>query len=220
MTKYPEFELVLEDTHNYYNLPLVVYAYNKGVIAVQIPMFLKSRLQEPLHLYNLRTVPVPFHINEREMDEQESKYTHTKLIPSTEILGMSSDTYINLDRYDLEECYKIGTVYFCEILFLTRQKSEHTCESAIYHYEHFSEIKRKCTFEYYPYLEPEPELLDAGNFLLLSHLPTPWTVHCKHTDQVSGPLEESALSQLRNLTCVAVNYRQRVGVIWHNSREH
>ena len=41
--KYPEYELVLQDTHNYYNLPLVVYAYDKGVIAIQIPMFLKLK---------------------------------------------------------------------------------------------------------------------------------------------------------------------------------
>ena len=168
-TKYPEYELVLEETHNYYNLPSVVYAYSKGVIIIQIPMFLKLKIQEPLHLYGLKTVPVPFHINEQKMDEQESKYTHTKLIPSTEILGMSSDTFVNLDEYVLEEFYKIGTVYFCESLFLTMQKSEHTCESAIYHYEHLSEIKRKCTFEYYPYLEPEPELLDAGEYFLLSN---------------------------------------------------
>lgn len=214
-TKYPEYELVLQDTHNYYNLPLVVYAYDKGVIAIQIPMFLKLKIQEPLHLYGLRTVPVPFHINEQEMDEHESKYTHTKLIPSTEILGMSSDTFVNLDKSVLEECYKIGNVYFCETLFLTRQKSEHTCESAIYHYEHLSEIKKKCTFEYYPYLEPEPELLDAGEYFLLSHLPTPWTVHCKHTDQLPGPLEGSAFTVIMKSDMCGCELQAGVGVIWH-----
>ena len=61
-------------------------------------------------MYSLRTVPVPFHMNEQEMEATESKYTYTKLIPSTEILGMSSDTNINLDNEMLEECYKIGTV--------------------------------------------------------------------------------------------------------------
>ena len=214
-TKYPEYELVLQDTHNYYNLPLVVYAYSKGVIAIQIPMFLKLKIQEPLHLYSLRTVPVPFHINEQEMEDTESKYTHTKLIPSTEILGMSSDTFVNLDKCALEECYKIGAVYFCETLFLTRQKSEHTCESAIYHYEHLSEIKKKCTFEYYPYLEPEPELLDAGEYFLLSHLPTPWTIHCKHTDQLPGPLESSAFTVIMKSDMCECELQAGVGVIWH-----
>ena len=75
---------------SYYNLPLIVYAYSKGVIAIQILI--------PRQLYSLKTVPVPFHINEQEMDEYESKYTHAKLIPSTKILGMRTDTYIKLDR--------------------------------------------------------------------------------------------------------------------------
>ena len=92
------------------------------------------------------------------MDSTESKFTYTKLIPSTEILGMSSDTNINLDSKMLEECYKIGTVFFCEVQFLTKYRGEHTCESAIYHYEHPKEIKKQCTFEYYLHLEPDPEL--------------------------------------------------------------
>ena len=170
---YPEYEMVLEDTHNYYNLPLVMYAYEQGSLGIKIPVFLKPRLLLPLHLYNLRTVPVPFHMNEQEMDSTESKFTYTKLIPLTEIFGMSSDTNINLDSKMLEECYKIGTVYFCEVQFLIKYKGEHTCESAIYDYEHPKDIKKQCTFEYYPHLEPEPELLDAGNYFLLVHLPTP-----------------------------------------------
>ena len=212
---YPEYELVLEDTHNYYNLPLVVYAYEQGVLGIQIPVFLKPRLLLPLHLYSLRTVPVPFHMNEQEMEATESKYTYTKLIPSTEILGMSSDTNINLDNEMLEECYKIGTVYFCEVQFLTKYRGEHTCESAIFHYEHAKVIKRQCTFEYYPYLEPDPELLDAGNYFLLAHLPTPWSVDCKSTDQFPGPLEGSAYTIVMKFDMCGCEIQAGVGTIWH-----
>ena len=123
-----EYELVLEDTHNYYNLPLVVYTYEQGVLGIQIPIFIKPRLLLPLHL---RTMPVPFHMNEQEMDPTESKFTYTKLIPSIEILGMSSNTNIHLDSKMLEECQNIGTVYFCEVQFLTKYRGEHTCEIAM-----------------------------------------------------------------------------------------
>ena len=61
---YPVYELVFDDTHNYYNLPLVVYTYEQGVLGIQIPVFLKHRLLLPLHLHNFRTVPVPFHMND------------------------------------------------------------------------------------------------------------------------------------------------------------
>ena len=158
----------------------------------QIHVFLKPRLLLPLLLYHLRTVPVPFHMNEQEMDSTESKFTYIKLIQSTEILGMSSDININLDSKMLEECYKIGTVYFCELQFLTKYIGEHTCESAIDHYEHPKEIRKQCTFEYYPHLEPGQELLGTGNYFRLVHLPTPWSVDCKNTYQLPGPLEGSA----------------------------
>ena len=36
---YPEYKLVLEDTHIYYNLPLEVYTYEQGVLGIQIPVF-------------------------------------------------------------------------------------------------------------------------------------------------------------------------------------
>ena len=81
---------------------------------------------------------------------------------------------------------------FCEVKFLTKYRGEHTCESAIYHYEHPKDIKKQCTFEYYPPVDPEPELLDAGNYFLLAHLPTPWSVDCKITDKLPGPLEGNA----------------------------
>ena len=78
-----------------------------------------------------------------------------------------------------------------------------------------SEVKKKCTFEYYPYLEPEPELLDAGEYFLLSHLPTPWTVHCKHTDQLPGPLEGSAFTVIMKSDMCGCELQAGIGVIWH-----
>ena len=110
---------------------------------------------------------------------------------------------------------KIGTVFFCEVQFLTKYRGKHTCESAIYHYEHPKEIRKQCTFEYYPHLEPEPELLDAGNYFLLVHLPTPWSVDCKNTDQLPGPLEGSAYTIVMKSDMCGCKIQAGVGTIWH-----
>ena len=190
-SKYPEYELVLTETHFYYNMPFVSATYQKGVIGVQIPFFIKPKLQETLDVFQLRSVPVPFHMNPEMIDETESEYAYTQLVPSTELLGMSSDTYINLKRGELERCYKVGIVHFCEHLMLMKHHSEHTCESAIYHHQGADLIKEKCNIRYFPTLDPEPELLDAGNHFLLAHLPSPWTVQCLHTDQIPGTIEGS-----------------------------
>ena len=214
-TNYPDFELVLENVHNYYSLPLITYGYSKGIIGIQIPCIIKPRLQEPLHLYNLKTVTVPFHINTDLVDENESLYTHTQLQTSSSLLGMSTDTYINLDRNLLDNCHQLGQVYFCETMFLIKHKSEHTCESAIFHYENINVIKSKCTFQYFPKLEPEPELLDAGNFVLLSHLPEPWSVHCKHTDQLPGPLQGSSFSVVTKEDLCGCEIQAGTEIIWH-----
>ena len=189
--KYPEYELVIDQVHEYYNLPFVSFDYQEEMLGIQIPLFIKLKLQEPLYLYNIRSIPVPFHINQDMIDETESEFTYTHVAPSTELLAMSSDTYINLERNQLEQCIKFGMVYFCEQLLLIKHNSEHTCESAIYHYQNAETIKEKCNIRYYPYLDPEPAILDAGNHLLLGNLPKPWTFLCHHNDQIPNPIEGS-----------------------------
>ena len=73
-----------------------------------------------------------------------------------------------------------------------KHTSEHTCESAIYHNESPDIIKDKCDIQYYPDLNPEPAILDAGNYLLLGNLPLPWTIICNHNDQIPNPIKGSS----------------------------
>ena len=54
-------------------------------------------------------------------------------------------------------------------MFLEKQGNEHTCESAIYTNHNEKLIQQKCTIEYYPKLDPHPDILDAGNYLLLGN---------------------------------------------------
>ena len=185
---YPDYELVLTEVHEYYNLPFVTYSYAKGTIGIQVPLLIKPRLQESLFLYNLRTMPVPFHMNKELMETGESEYTYTEVIPSSEMIAMSSDTYLGMNKVQLDQCMKVSVVYFCEQLLLIKHKTEHTCESAIYHDQPFEVILGKCNIKYYPFLNPEPQLLDAGNHILLGNLPQPWAVHCDHDDQIPNPI--------------------------------
>ena len=187
-TQYEGYELVLNDVFEYYNVPIASYSYREGVIGVQFPIFIKPKLQESLYLYQVRSIPVPYHINSDMIDETESPYTYTQINPTTQLVAMSSDTYISLHQSQLDQCLKISVVYFCEQLMLIKHNSEHTCESAIYHEQPFNVIKAKCNIKYYPHLEPEPKLLDAGDHLLLGNLPAPWSVTCNHHDQIPNPL--------------------------------
>ena len=59
-------------------------------------------------LFNIKSIPVQFHVNKALVDENESKYTYTQVPTTTEILAMSSDTNINLDYKELSQCVKFS----------------------------------------------------------------------------------------------------------------
>ena len=135
-------------------------------------------------MYDIKAIPVPYHMNEELIDETESKYTYTKSKPSREILAMGSNSQINLNYNQLVHCIKYNILFFCEQMYLTKLGNEHTCESAIYIYQ-------KCTIEYYPHLDPEPELLNAGNYLVLGNFPLSWNYYCTKIDENPKPIHGS-----------------------------
>ena len=106
-----------------------------------------------MYVYNVRTIPVPYHINSEMIDETESEKAYTQIIPDTEMVAMNRDTYINVDHSELKQCIKFSVMYFCEQTFLMKHTSEHTCETAIYHEQRPDLIKDKCNIQYYPELD-------------------------------------------------------------------
>ena len=72
-----------------------------------------------------------------------------------------------------------------------KHTSEHTCETAIYHEQSRDLIKDKCNIQYYPELDPTPQILHAGKHILLGNIPEPWSVVCSKNDPILNPLEAS-----------------------------
>ena len=77
-------------------------------------------------------------------------------------------------------------------MFLEKQGNEHTCESAIYTNQNVKMIQQKCTIEYYPKLDPDPDILDAENYFLLGYFPLPWNYFCKQKDEIPTPISGSS----------------------------
>ena len=105
---------------------------------------------------------------------------------------MGSNTQINLDYDQLVHCVKYNILFFCEQMFLARQGNEHTCESAIYTNQNEKLIQQKCTIEYYPKLDPDQEILDAGNYIQLGNFPLPRNYFCKQKDEIPTPITGSS----------------------------
>ena len=144
-----------------------------------------------MYVYNVKTIPVPYHINSEMIDVTESEKAYTQIIPETEMVAMNRDTYINVDQSELKQCIKFSVMYFCEQTFLMKHTSEHTCETAIYHEQSPDLIKDKCNIQYYPELDPTPQILDAGKHILLGNIPEPWSIVCSKNDPIPNPLEAS-----------------------------
>ena len=165
--------------------------YVDGILGVFVPLFIRPNLQEPMYVYNVKTIPVPYHINSEMIDETESEKAYTQIIPDTGMVAMNRDTYINVDQSELKQCIKFSIMYFCEQTFLMKHTSEHTCETAIYHKQSPDLIKDKCNIQYYPELDPTPQILDAGKHILLGNIPEPWLVVHSKNDPIPNPLEAS-----------------------------
>ena len=137
--------------------------------------WIKLKVQVPVSLFSIETVPVPLDAETSIGDKRE----HTQIIPETEYIAVTDNNYVPLTQVQRSLCAKIGYTYYYEYAHLLKKFTEHTCMSAIY-YNQESEIKsNQCkTIVIFDNIL-ESKILDAGNILILSNLQKPWTITCK-----------------------------------------
>ena len=116
-TRYPNYELVVSEVHDYYNLPFTTFACKDNTLVVHISFYNRPINQEPSLMYDVKTIPVSYQMNEELIDESESKYTYTKIKPSTGILTMESNSQINLDYSQLIHCILYNILFFVNKCF-------------------------------------------------------------------------------------------------------
>ena len=149
-------------------------------LLLQLPILIKLKVQVPMSLFTIETVPVPFDAETYIGEKRE----YTQIIPETELIALTKNNYIPLTQAQISLCAKIGYVYYCEYAHLVKKCTEHTCISAIY-YDQGSDIKAKqcktiVTFD----TIPESKILDTGDLLILSNLQKPWSIACKDVSRV------------------------------------
>ena len=136
-------------------------------LLLQLPILIKLKVQVPMLLFSIETVPVPLDAETCIEDKRE----YTQIIPETEYIALTDHNYVPLTQAQISLCAKIG--YMCEYAHLLKKHTEHTCISAIY-YDQKSKIKAdQCktivTFDN----TPKFKILDDGNILILLNLQKP-----------------------------------------------
>ena len=80
-------------------------------------------------------------------------------------------------------CDKMGSIYYCQNSYVLHQRTQHTCESAIYYKMDAKTITKHCQAKFAANVEFTPKVLDAGETMVLFNLPRPWILLCGQEKQ-------------------------------------
>ena len=176
----PDYTLVSDRLHLYYNMQLVTFGIDKDKnLVIQFLVFIQPYTQKPLILYQLETVPVLI----LDTNTEAQSYTHLKV--KKPYLALNSETYISLTHQELRSCKKIGNEFYCEELFVVKHKSSYSCESAIYINLTIDIIRNNCNLDfYYNKTDVTPTVLDGGDEIILANWPNDKHIICNINNDI------------------------------------
>ena len=176
----PDYALVLDRLHLYYDMQLVTFGIDREMnLVIQFPVFIQPYIQKPLILYQLETVPVPI------LDTNKEAQSYTHLHVNKPYIALNTETYISFTQQELRSWKKIGNEFYCEELFIVKHKSSYSCESAIYFNLTSDIIRKNCNFDfYYNKTDVTPTVLDGGNEIILANWPNDKHIICNINNDI------------------------------------
>ena len=175
----PPFELAFNHTYQFYAELMVMFTNTHDQLLVNVPILLRLATQKLLNLYSIDTVPMPF--DTETLDGQNNEYTFIN--NSYPYMALNEHNYIPLTETQLRMCDKMGSTYYCQNSYVLRQRTQHTCESAIYYKLDAKTITKHCQAKFAANVEFPPKVLDAGETMVLFNLPRPWILLCGQEKQ-------------------------------------
>ena len=143
-TTNPDYDLVIDRLHLYYNKQLDTYVIDKDKNLIkQFPVFVQPYSQQPLILYELEAVPFPI----IDQITQEQCYTHLQV--HKPYIALNSETYISIKQQEIRTCKRIGYEFYCEEPFIVKHKSKYSCESMIYFNVDAETMRENCKLKFY-----------------------------------------------------------------------
>ena len=173
------FELAFNHTYQFYAEPMVMFTNTHDQLLVNVPILLRLATQKPLNLYSIDTVPMPF--DTEMLDGRNNEYTFIN--NSYPYMALNEHNYIPLTETQLRMCDKMGPTYYCQNSYVLRQRTQHTCESAIYYKMEAKMITKHCQAKFAANVEFTPKVLDAGETMVLFNLPRLWILLCGQEKQ-------------------------------------
>ena len=173
------FELAFNHTYQFYAEPMAMFTNTHDQLLVNVPILLRLATQKPLNLYSIDTVPMPF--DTETLDGKNNEYTFIN--NSYPYMALNEHNYIPLTETQLRMCDKMGPTYYCQNSYVLHQRTQHTCESAIYYKMDAKTITKHCQTKFAANVEFTPKVLDAGETMVLFNLPRLWILLCGQEKQ-------------------------------------
>ena len=125
----PEYEPVFTSVYQYYGNSLASFTNTIDDLLLQLPILIKLKVQVPMSFFSIETAPVPLDAETYKGDKRE----YNQIIPETEYIALTDNSYVPLTQVQISLCAKIGYMYYCEYAHLLKKCTEHTCMSTIYY---------------------------------------------------------------------------------------
>ena len=81
-------------------------------------------------------------------------------------MAINEHNYIPLTETQLRMCDKMGSTYYCQNSYVLHQRTQHTCESAIYYKMDAKTITKHCQVKFAANVEFTSKVLDAGETMV------------------------------------------------------
>ena len=95
----PEFEPVFTSVYQYYGNSLISFTNTVDDLLLQLPILIKLKVQVPMSLFSIETVPVPLNAETYIGEKRE----YTQIIQETKLIALTENNYIPLHRH--KYCY-------------------------------------------------------------------------------------------------------------------
>ena len=96
----PEYEPVFTSVYQYYGNSLASFTNTIDDLLLQLPILIKLKVQIPMSLFSIETVPIPLDAETYLGEKRE----YTQIIPETEYIALADNNYVPLTQVQISLC--------------------------------------------------------------------------------------------------------------------
>ena len=124
-------------------------------------------------MYEIESPPIPI----PDKNTKANSYSQIKI--HKPYIAVGEDYYIQLCMTELIMYKSIRHTYYCEELYMVKNKNKHSCASAIFYDLGAKMVTKNCHFDYYFNKTVPPVILEVGTKLLLANFHGPRSLQYK-----------------------------------------